>query len=209
MQAIPEQLAATLPEGSVRLNTPVSAVAANSVVLAHTGETLHASAVVLATDGPTAYRLLDKPPTIGSRSVTCFYFAFPGPPPIKEPILILNGEGQGLINNLCFPNAVAPSYAPQGQSLASVTVLGRADSPDVLQAVTGELANWFGKQTKDWRFLKAYEIVHAQPEKVLPGVDTIQGVHVAGDWRDTPSINGALASGQAVAAQLLAVISNG
>lgn len=30
-------------------------------------------------------------------------------------VLYLNGEGSGLVNNACFPSAVAPSYAPPGQ----------------------------------------------------------------------------------------------
>ena len=32
--------------------------------------------------------------------------------PALEPVLYLNGDGVGIVNNCCFPSAVAPSYAP-------------------------------------------------------------------------------------------------
>ena len=35
--------------------------------------------------------------------------------PLPEPILYLNGEEGGLVNNCCFPSTVQPSYAPPGQ----------------------------------------------------------------------------------------------
>lgn len=41
-------------------------------------------------------------------------------PPSNEPILYLNGDGQGLINNATFLSNVAPSYAPSGQVCAIV-----------------------------------------------------------------------------------------
>ena len=35
--------------------------------------------------------------------------------PSAENILYLNGENRGIVNNLCFPATIAPSYAPPGQ----------------------------------------------------------------------------------------------
>jgi hypothetical protein len=37
---------------------------------------------------------------------------------------VLNGDRTGPINNLCVPSNVAPAYAPPGQSLVSVSVVG-------------------------------------------------------------------------------------
>jgi len=46
---------------------------------------------------------------------TCnLYFKAPAAP-FPDNILYLNGTGQGLVNNCCFPSTVAPSYAPPGQ----------------------------------------------------------------------------------------------
>ncbi|WP_460504228.1 FAD-dependent oxidoreductase, partial [Hymenobacter agri] len=58
IQALPEQLAARLPAGSVRLNTSVAGIVDGSQVRLTTGQVLQASAVVLATDGLTTLRLL-------------------------------------------------------------------------------------------------------------------------------------------------------
>ena len=38
--------------------------------------------------------------------------------------LVLNGEGRGLVNNLCVPSQVSRSYAPPGAALISATVVG-------------------------------------------------------------------------------------
>ncbi|CAI7743252.1 unnamed protein product [Closterium sp. NIES-54] len=56
------------------------------------------------------------------RSTVCLYFASDSPPPVAEPILFLNGSGSGIVNNLCFPSVVSPSYAPPGKTLVSVSL---------------------------------------------------------------------------------------
>jgi glycine/D-amino acid oxidase-like deaminating enzyme len=63
MQAIPEQLAAGLPPGSVRLGCPVRGVHPEGVEL-EGGEVVAADHVVVATDAWTAHRLL---PELGPR----------------------------------------------------------------------------------------------------------------------------------------------
>ena len=76
MQAIPEQLAGDLPEGTVRLDSPVDEVTATGVTVA--GAAIDARAVVVATDPWTASRLV---PAMGgapeARGVTTIYHAAP------------------------------------------------------------------------------------------------------------------------------------
>lgn len=36
-------------------------------------------------------------------------------PPSPEAMLYLNGEGTGVVNNVCFPSTVSSSYAPAGK----------------------------------------------------------------------------------------------
>lgn len=36
-------------------------------------------------------------------------------PPAGDPMLYLDGDGGGVVNNVCFPSTVAPSYAPSGK----------------------------------------------------------------------------------------------
>ena len=210
MEAIPRQLAATLPQGSIRFGAKVAHVRSNGVTL-ESGEELHAKKVVVATDGPTAGSLLGGAEPVASQGVTCLYFAAPTPP-VERPILVLNGDGAGPINNLCVPTTVAPSYGPTGSGLVSVTVLGTHPDAAALQAeVQTQLKDWFGAQAEGWRHLRTYRIPHALPRQSPPALAEIQrpvrtstGVYVCGDHRDNASINGAMVSGRRCAERLLA-----
>ncbi len=206
MEAIPKQLAARLPPASIHADSPVQQIADGDVVLAD-GSRISAGAVVVATEAPQASRLLDPIPTPDSRGVTCLYFAADAPP-VTEPVLLLNGEGCGPVNNLCVPSQVAASHAPPGAALISATVLGipSQDDRELEAAVRSQLGGWFGPQVGDWRLLKTYRIPHALPSH-LPGdlpslvqpVCMRPGLYVCGDHRDTASINGAMASGRRAA----------
>jgi phytoene dehydrogenase-like protein len=214
MGAIPQQLAGRLPAGSIRLNTPVETVEPGKATL-RGGEQLAARAFVVATDGPTAARLLPNDvPDPGSRSVTCSYFAA-DESPVKEPILLMNVDEPGPVNHLAVMSDVAPSYAPPGAALISVSVLGDPPSDDAVltAAVREQLRGWFGDAVTGWRHLRTYRIRHALPDQTAPALADRQrpvrlddGLYVCGDHRDHGSIDGALASGwrcaQAVAEDL-------
>lgn len=93
------------------------------------------------------------------------------PGPRSGPYLFLNGDTRtGLVNNLCFPSEVVPGYAPEGQSLASVSVIGdHADLDDAAleKRVRGQLSSWFGGAEVDrWRHLRTYRIPFSQPGQV-------------------------------------------
>jgi phytoene dehydrogenase-like protein len=211
MQAIPEQMSRCLPEGTVRLGARVAAVTPHEARL-DSGETLAAPAVVVATEGPEAARLTGLPAP-GSRPATCLYFAAPRAP-IQEPILVLDGDGAGPVNSVCFPSQVSPSYAPAGATLVSASVVGGAasDAGDAALegAVRRQMAGWFGAEARGWRHLRTYHIRHAQPEQ-RPGVlEPIErpvrledGLFVCGDHRDTASIHGAMVSGRRAAEAVL------
>jgi phytoene dehydrogenase-like protein len=211
MGAIPEQLAGGLPPGCVRLGHKVSEVGDGGLTLAG-GERLQARAVVVATDGPTAANLLGEPDPPGSVAACCLYFAADHAP-VDEPVLVVDGDGDGPVNHLCVPSAVAPTYAPAGRALVSATVLDRPGLPrgaDLEAAVLGQLADWFGSSVVAWRQLATYQIPHAQPAQPAGALDPPErpvrvrpGVYVCGDHRDNASINGALASGRRAADALL------
>src|SRR5450755_495776 len=120
MQAIPRQLASHLPQERIRLNAPVEHVWAGGVRL-QTGEELFAGVVVVACDPIHAARLLPQAVIrTAMRGVRCLYFAG-ADAPIGDRYLVLNGDGEGPINNLCVPSVAAPRYAPPGCHLVSVT----------------------------------------------------------------------------------------
>lgn len=208
MGAVAEQLAARLPAGALRFNTRVEALTDGAVRLAG-GETLAAKAVVVAADLPEAARLLPELTPPGRRGTACLYFAA-SEPPVKKPILVLDGEGSGPINNLCVPSAVAQTYAPAGQNLISASTVGIPEQDDAAleKAARVQLTSWFGPEVTSWRHLKTYRIPFSLPARAsldpaaLP-VCPRPGLYVCGDHRETPSLQGAMASGRRAAAAVL------
>ena len=218
MGAIPAQIASALPDGTVRCGAPVASIeqaggaAGASTVRLRSGEEAIARAVVIATESHEAARLanglLADP---GSRIVACLYFAAPAPP-VGEPILVLDGEGRGPINTLAVMDRVAPSYAPAGASLVSVSVVRDAVLPDpqLAVAVEAQLREWFGPEVRGWRHVRTYRIAHAQPaqdpgalEPPARPVRLAPGLYVCGDHRDNASIQGAMVSGRRAAEAVL------
>ena len=210
MVAIPQQLAGSLPSDAVRTHAPVASVAPSRVVL-ESGESIAARAVVVATDGPAAARLVSGVAEGGSRSTACVYFDAPETP-APGGHLLLNGDGYGPVNNVCVPSDVCPAYAPEGRALVSATVLTgfRGDHDRLERAVRAQLRGWFGPVVDGWRRLATYRIEHALPvqpawlsDGPVAGAVWRDGVAVCGDSWVTGSIEGAIRSGQAAARHVL------
>ena len=204
-----------LSEGTIRLGARVASAGPHEVRL-ESGETIGGDAVVVATEGPEAARLTGLPAP-GSRPVTCLYFAAERAP-VREPILVLDGDGQGPANNVVVHSAVAPTYAPPGAALVGATVLGRAGAHDAgLEAgVRAQLGRWFGGGVRRWRHLRTYHIPFAQPDQAPPAltpwrrdVRVRPGLYICGDHVDNASINGAMESGRRAAEAVLADRSRG
>jgi phytoene dehydrogenase-like protein len=213
MGAIPAQLASHLPADSIRLNAHAESLHENELILSG-GESLRARAIVVAADGPSAAHLVGEAEP-ASRSVSCFYYAT-DEPPIPHPMLVLNGDGAGPVNNFAVMSQIAPSYAPAGKSLVSVTVLGTQQLTDQQLSgfVIAQMKNWFGAIAGSWRHLRSYRIPHAQPQQYPGALEPPQrpvrvrpGIYVCGDHRDNASINGAMLSGRRAAEAVLADLS--
>lgn len=214
MQAIPMQLADSLPDGSVQLKHSVSSISANSVTLS-TGEVVNGKAVVLATDGATAASLVEELPTgRKDRRVRCLYFSS-DEAPISDRMLVLNGNGQGPINNLSVPSQVSRSCVPANKHLISVTTLDDSiPSNDVESVVRDQLQEWFGTVVTNWKHLRTYDIPHALPNHSVPAFNPTwqpeklnNGVYVCGDYRSQGSIQGAMVSGRLTAESVIASLS--
>lgn len=211
MQAIPEQIAASLPPGSIRFNNRVEAIDKTSVRLPN-GETISASGVVIATDGSTAARLVGEPLSdIPWRGSTTLYYAA-HTPPATEPILHLDGTGHGPVNSAVVLSAAAQEYAPPGQSLISAAVIGIPDIDDreLDRRARNQLRDWFGANVERWRLLRIDRIPQALPDQTAGRLEPWErpvrlrpGVYVCGDHRDQGSINGAMTSGFRAAQTLM------
>jgi hypothetical protein len=187
----------------------VESIHAGGVVLT-SGQQINGRAVVLATHGPETARLLGKTDSIFSHAEVCLYFAAQEAP-IKAPLLVLNGEGKGVINSLTVPSIVADSYAPAGQALISVVVLGDGSNiPLVEETVRQELTGWFGPTVDNWRHLKTYRIAHALPaqpppcpDPTVPAARVKPGVYTCGEYGSIPGIQWAMLSGRHAAEAIL------
>jgi phytoene dehydrogenase-like protein len=197
MGAIPQQLASSLPEGSIRLGVGVRAVEGTTVMLPD-GDRLTARAVIIATEGPIAQQLVGTR-SVGSRGVSAVYFSA-RTPPIRDRLVILDGSGTGPVMNVAVTSAVAPSYAPLGANLIVAALPGVVDGP-VEDLTRDQLRGWWGGAVDAWTHLRTYRIPHGQPDQSPPfspkrRVALGDGRFVCGDHRDTGSIQGAMFSGR-------------
>lgn len=211
MQAMPEQLAAGLPDGAVRLGVRVTAVrgdAGRPAVTTSAGAT-DARAVVVAADPATAHDLLGLPvpPT---RGLTTFWHVAPQPPS-SSGALHVDGDRRGPVVNTVVMSNAAPSYSPDadgGRALVASTVLGDHGDAATEKAVRAQLADVYGTGTDGWELLVTHAIPHAltamePPLDVRRPVALGDGRFVAGDHRDSASIQGALVSGRRAANAVL------
>ena len=206
MQEIPRQLASHLTEGSIRFHASVQHAWEGGVRL-DSGEEISAAAVVVACDPVRAAQLLpDAGIRTAMRGVRCLYFSAPDPP-IDGRYLVLNGEGEGPINNLCVPSGIAPGYAPQGCHLVSVTVLhAQLDQEHLMHDVRQQLLDWFGEQTKGWEFCARITLRRRcrtgrcrTGGVAMSAVRIKPGLYMCGDHCGTASLNGAMLSGRRAA----------
>lgn len=197
MGAIPAQLAEKLPADAIALGRPVHAVDASGV--AGDGWRVDAEVVVVATDGPTASRLLGLP-AVGSKPVSCVYFDAPAGVMAPSRLVELDASSTGPALNVAFMSDVAPSYAPVGRTLVAAACPG--PQPESLESsVRTQLRGWYGPTVDDWHHLRTYHIPHGQPDQRPPlhpkqSVRLGERLFVCGDHRDTASIQGALHSGR-------------
>jgi phytoene dehydrogenase-like protein len=213
MQAIPKQIGSSIEPDRFRFESKVEAVREGGVTL-ETGEELSCRKVVLAVEAPEVERLLGIPPRTVSRGESCLYFSA-AEPPFREPFLVVNAEGGGPINNLCVPSQVAPTYAPTGRSLISVTVIGKHSESEanLEQAVRDQLHGWYGNIVCQWDLLRIYPLRHALPDQPSPAPNPMiavgelhPGIFVCGEYGSLPSIQWALVSGRLAAEAVSAAL---
>jgi hypothetical protein len=206
MQALPEQVAAALPPGSVHLGVRATSVSERTVRTDN--GTWSGVAVVVATDGAVAAELTGIPaPKV--RSLTTFYHRAEHSP-ASRALLHVDGDRSGPVVNTAVLSDVASTYCTDG-ALVSSTILGSTADDEIRSVVTRQLGRIYGVDPSPWDLVATYAIAQALPA-MLPPLDLRQpvalgdGLFVAGDHRDTASIQGAMVSGRRAAAAVLGSI---
>ncbi|KAL8061037.1 hypothetical protein ABFX02_02G062900 [Erythranthe guttata] len=223
ISAIPEQLAGKLNPSSIILNSRVASVDCDSdegiVVNLSSGELLRSDlGVILAIEEFEAANILAGKIDTGRvkepvRSTVCLYFSVDADKvPVKDPALFLNGSGRGIVNNMFFATNVAPSYAPPGKGLVSVSLIGSYEGiPDeeLVKRVVEELSGWFGSEAVGWwRYMRMYRVGFAQPNQCPPtnlmkDPKLKEGLYICGDYVTSATFDGALVSGKRAVEALL------
>jgi phytoene dehydrogenase-like protein len=199
---IPLQLAKGIPAGRILLGSPVAAIDGRTLILEEAG-VVSCEALVVATPGPETARLLGQEPIMESCREICLYFSA-ADSPTRDPLLILNGERRGVVNNVSLPSLVSAAYAPPDETLIAAVILGDRglSDRDAERTARDELADWFGPQVQSWRLLRSYDIRHALPRPVPPTrspfssqPDLGNGCFISGEYGSLPSIEWAMRSG--------------
>ena len=195
MQAIADQMASSLSADKLKLNQEIVAISPTSVTL-KSGEIIEGGAVILAVDLRVAAKLLGvkSPETLGSRT---FYFSAKSS--VNQPgLLRLVGE-EHLLHFTCLTD-VNPDLAPKGKALYSATSLKNSSETEIKAALERHLPG------KKLTFLQSFDLPHS-----LQLVDdygaikkAAEGIVLAGDYLEFPSLQGALESGRKAADEILA-----
>jgi phytoene dehydrogenase-like protein len=206
MQQLPEVIARLLTPGTVVTDAPVSAVTNEGVRVGD--QLVRAPNVVIATDPRTASTLDQAVIAPPMRSVTTFFHAA-ADSPRGDALLLVDGERALMANTLVLTDA-APEYARDERALVATSVLGLHPGEGSIEPlVRARLADLYDCSTSEWELIATRAIPDALPAMPAPHdfrrpVRSAPGRYVAGDHRDSSSIQGALVSGRRAAEALLA-----
>ena len=200
MQSVGEQLAARL--GTERLHRGVRAGRVSGDSVTCDAGVVRADAVVVATDPDGASALVPGLDASAPRQVTTHVHVLPASPGSDR--LIVLGTPEGRVVNSAVLTDVQPRYSPDERALVASSTLAPTREAEIRE----EVARLHGVAAADLAHLTTVTVIGAQPAALPPlqlrrPVDLGGGLFVCGDHRDTPSIQGAMASGARAARAVL------
>lgn len=187
-----------------RLAAGLEVVTSSRVVLVEPGRVRTEDAewladdVILAVGDPAA--LSPRLPVTEWRALTTWYFAAIELPS-TYPRLIVAPTAR--LANVAVVSDVAPSYAPPGRRLVAASAVGHHASAASEVWARSETAQLLGVGPHELELIAHDPIAEALPRVIRHSPIVCSGLVIAGDHRDGPSINGALASGRRAAEALL------
>ncbi|WP_438352522.1 NAD(P)/FAD-dependent oxidoreductase [Microbacterium sp. CJ88] len=210
IEALPRQLAATARRlgAEIRTGHRVARLAAGrgAVEVDIVGADPITARTVVVAVGPDAVSDLIPVPRPATRGLQTWWFRTDAGAPASA-LLSVDGRRRGPIVNTVVMSRTAPSYAPAGHQLVQATCLlpSAATEADVRR----QLGEIWEADVAGWELLRRDDVPDALPAQTAPLRVTSparvrEHVYVAGDHRDTASIQGALVSGHRVAGAILA-----
>ena len=189
VRQVSESLAAGL---DIEFGAEVVSISRNQVVTKSGIEA--ADAVILAADPVTACNLIGIDAVAMNASQTWYYKLPKGA--VTSNHLRVGGIGP-IVNTVALSN-VASSYAPADSTLVSATTLSFVDESEVRAHLS------YLWEVDGWELIKSYKLPHSLPfhgagKPLVSEALAERGIYLAGDWRATPSQQGALLSGRLAA----------
>ncbi len=218
MGAIPAQIAASLPRGTVKTGQRVirllrDPAGVNGAIL-DSGETIGGSCVVLACEPPAIASLAMTAQVhvaVPDASLGCTTLYLRSVEPLLDgDALWLNAAPAGTVSHAITLSNVAPSYAPPNACLTAATMLGASavlDDVDLISRVRADLFAMAGKsECASAELLAIWRVPYsqyAQPPgstKRRVAVETAtRGLFIASEMGHTSSLEGAARGGIAAA----------
>ena len=199
--ALPAALARRLRTATLRVGEAVTAIDASTVTT--TSETYRARRVIVATDATSAHELVGVAP-VRWRAQTTWWYATPR---LADGAVLRLDRRRRFLTSALDVSAVAPERARPGRSLVAAAtngVAGPADEP----GVRDDVARLYDLDLVEVELVTttpvARALVYAPAPLSLSRPSTWGGVVLAGDYLQTPSIQGALVSGRRAAEAVLA-----
>lgn len=210
--ALPAQLAraASVAGADIRLRMRVTGLRPRRGAIdvrVRGARALRARSVVVAV-GPDAVAGLVDVPRPATKGLQTWWFGSDAAPTASGLLAVDGRRGGPIVNTLVLSNT-APSYAPAGRHLIAATcLLPSAGGGPSEREVRSQAERIWNTDASRWALLRRDDIVDALPVQSAPlRVRTpsrlAAGLFVAGDHRDTASIQGALVSGDRAARAVL------
>jgi phytoene dehydrogenase-like protein len=225
MNAIPRQISRDLKENTLHLGRPVTGLIRSQQrvtgITIGDGAEAPADIVVIATPADIAAHITGIQLPTEKRSATCLYFEIPNAFTTSKSVMVFADPneyagGNSLVNNATIITNTAPTYAPEGKHLLSVSVIGepRLTDEQMVSRARREIGSHFKDANVDeWRLIRIYRIPWAQfsqPAGIfgrLPTLNTaIPGLILSGEIVCHSTIQGALEAGRKAADEVLYAI---
>ncbi|QXU42112.1 FAD-dependent oxidoreductase [Pedobacter sp. D749] len=209
MGEISKQLAGCLDRNELLLGEKITEIK-NGQAFGSSGKIYEADNIIIATEPQNlSQSAVDIDRHLKKDALTMYFSSRERTAHSKR--IALNAISGQLINNIAFMEHIAPSYAPKGQSLISVSVrtAGTGTKTGLEEMIRKELMQWYPGSAQ-WELLATYSIPHALPDnrtaKNEMDVDTMRisrNCYLCGDYLLNGSINGAMKSARTVVEEIL------